>query len=75
MEAGKTLLERQYKNALHCAYVIASVEGPTGFYKGYLANLCLGAGTAIMLIIFQQIDGPQTPKCGTLWTTIGIYEN
>jgi solute carrier family 25 (adenine nucleotide translocator) protein 4/5/6/31 len=57
MEANRTLAERQYKNGLHCAHVIAKTEGIQGFYKGFLANLYLGAGGALVLILFQQIDG------------------
>jgi len=57
MEADMPVELRMYKGAFHCLNAIAKAEGLGGLYKGFVANLFRGAGTAFMLVLFQQITG------------------
>jgi solute carrier family 25 (adenine nucleotide translocator) protein 4/5/6/31 len=57
MEADMPVESRKYKGAFHCLEALVEAEGLGGLYKGFLANLLRGAGTAFMLVLFQQITG------------------
>merc|ERR1711988_438654 len=57
MEADMPVELRMYKGAFHCLNAIFRAEGLGGLYKGFVANLFRGAGTAFMLVLFQQITG------------------
>ncbi|CAG9855635.1 unnamed protein product [Phyllotreta striolata] len=43
----------KYKNLPHCWKTIYKEEGIRGFYKGSLANMILGFGAAVLLVVFD----------------------
>lgn len=46
----------QYKSAINCAWTMATKEGPTAFYKGFVPSfLRLGSWNVVMFVSFEQI--------------------
>uniref|UniRef100_A0A6Q2Z2I1 Mitochondrial brown fat uncoupling protein 1 n=1 Tax=Esox lucius TaxID=8010 RepID=A0A6Q2Z2I1_ESOLU len=46
----------QYKSAINCAWVMATKEGPTAFYKGFVPSfLRLGSWNVVMFVSFEQL--------------------
>ncbi|CAD7931756.1 unnamed protein product [Amoebophrya sp. A25] len=55
MESEKPMNERMYKGTLHCAATIVKTEGITGLYKGIVADVVRGAGSALVLVAYDRI--------------------
>mmetsp|Transcript_9710 Transcript_9710/g.23915 ORF Transcript_9710/g.23915 Transcript_9710/m.23915 type:complete len:310 (-) Transcript_9710:1178-2107(-) len=55
MESEKPMAERMYKGTLHCATTIVKTEGITGLYKGLVADIVRGAGSALVLVAYDRI--------------------
>lgn len=55
MESEKPMAERMYKGTLHCAATIVKTEGITGLYKGLVADIVRGAGSALVLVAYDRI--------------------
>uniref|UniRef100_A0AAZ3P1D4 Dicarboxylate carrier UCP2 n=1 Tax=Oncorhynchus tshawytscha TaxID=74940 RepID=A0AAZ3P1D4_ONCTS len=46
----------QYKSAINCAWTMATKEGPTAFYKGFVPSfLRLGSWNVVMFVSFEQL--------------------
>ncbi|XP_060939479.1 mitochondrial brown fat uncoupling protein 1 [Limanda limanda] len=46
----------QYRSAINCAWTMATKEGPTAFYKGFVPSfLRLGSWNVVMFVTFEQI--------------------
>lgn len=55
MESEKPMAERMYKGTLHCATTIVKTEGIAGLYKGIVADVVRGAGSALVLVAYDRI--------------------
>ncbi|CAK8694098.1 unnamed protein product [Clavelina lepadiformis] len=56
MQAGRELNQRHYKNTLDCWVKIYRTEGGLrGFYKGALSNVFRGAGSALVLVFYDEV--------------------
>jgi solute carrier family 25 (adenine nucleotide translocator) protein 4/5/6/31 len=55
IEASKPLDQQIYKGMGDCFQKILASEGPTGFFKGALANVLRGTGAAIVLVLYDEI--------------------
>ncbi|XP_078532992.1 mitochondrial brown fat uncoupling protein 1 [Lissotriton helveticus] len=46
----------QYKSAINCAWTMATKEGPTAFYKGFVPSfLRLGSWNVVMFVSYEQL--------------------
>jgi len=54
MESEKTVEDRMYKGALHCAQKIIADEGVSAMFKGAGANVLRGTGAALVLVLYGE---------------------
>eukprot|EP00924_Labyrinthula_sp_SR-Ha-C_P009147 snap_masked-scaffold_2-processed-gene-14.18-mRNA-1 protein AED:0.04 eAED:0.04 QI:418/0.5/0.66/1/0/0/3/158/311 len=55
MESEKPKAERMYKGTGHAMMKIMKDEGPSGMFKGALANIFRGVGASLVLVIYGEI--------------------
>lgn len=55
MQSGRKATEIVYKNTLHCWVTIANQEGASAFFKGAFSNVLRGTGSAIVLVLYDEI--------------------
>lgn len=55
MQSDKPVEERLYKGTVDCAIKIMKDEGPTGMFKGALANIFRGVGASLVLVLYGEI--------------------
>jgi solute carrier family 25 (adenine nucleotide translocator) protein 4/5/6/31 len=55
MQSGRSKGDVMYKNTLDCWRQIYKTEGVKGFYKGVLANVLRGTGSAFVLVLYDEI--------------------
>jgi len=48
--------ERLYKGTIDCFRVIIQKEGPSAFFKGAWSNVIRGAGGALVLVFYDEIQ-------------------
>jgi len=60
MQSGRKAADgtpvREYKNTLDCIFKIARKEGPSAFFRGAWSNVLRGAGGAIVLVLYEEIQ-------------------
>ncbi|VWU48274.1 ADP/ATP transporter on adenylate translocase [Hepatocystis sp. ex Piliocolobus tephrosceles] len=56
MSGRKTKEEIQYKNTIDCWIKILKYEGLRGFFKGAWANVIRGAGGALVLVFYDELQ-------------------
>jgi len=54
MESEKTIEDRMYKGAAHCAQKIIADEGVAAMFKGAGANVLRGTGAALVLVLYGE---------------------
>jgi solute carrier family 25 (adenine nucleotide translocator) protein 4/5/6/31 len=54
MESEKTVEDRMYKGAAHCAQKIIADEGVAAMFKGAGANVLRGTGAALVLVLYGE---------------------
>lgn len=54
MQSGEK--QKLYKGTIDCFRVIASQEGPKAFFKGAWSNVLRGAGGALVLVLYDEIQ-------------------
>jgi len=54
MQSGEK--ERLYKGTMDCFRVIVQKEGPSAFFKGAWSNVIRGAGGALVLVLYDEIQ-------------------
>ena len=55
MQSDKPVEERLYKGTLDCGIKILREEGPSGMFKGALANIFRGVGASLVLVLYGEI--------------------
>jgi len=55
MQSDKPIEERLYKGTLDCGLKIMKDEGPSGMFKGALANIFRGVGASLVLVLYGEI--------------------
>ncbi|KAI9222738.1 mitochondrial carrier domain-containing protein [Blastocladiella britannica] len=56
MQAGRAAEDRQYKSTMDCIAKMAKNEGSSAFFKGALSNVLRGAGSAIVLVLYDEFQ-------------------
>merc|ERR1719482_1116311 len=56
MQSDKPVEEQIYKGTLDCGVKILKEEGPSGMYKGALANIFRGVGASLVLVLYGEIQ-------------------
>jgi len=60
MQSGRKAADgtplREYKNTLDCWIKIGTKEGPGAFFRGAWSNVLRGAGGAIVLVIYEELQ-------------------
>jgi len=58
MQSGRKSADKpkEYKSTLDCWYKIAKNEGPGAFFRGALSNVLRGAGGAIVLVCYEEMQ-------------------
>jgi solute carrier family 25 (mitochondrial adenine nucleotide translocator), member 4/5/6/31 len=56
MQAGKPLEAREYRSTLDCWRKMAVNEGTRGFFKGAWTNTVRGAGAAVVLPLYDEVQ-------------------
>ena len=56
MQAGKAIEAREYNGTLDCWRKIAAQEGTKGFFKGAFTNVVRGAGAAVVLPLYDEVQ-------------------
>merc|ERR1719326_1399656 len=55
MQSDKPKSEQLYKGTLDCGIKILREEGPSGMFKGALANIFRGVGASLVLVLYGEI--------------------
>lgn len=55
MQSDKPIEERLYKGTFDCGLKIMKDEGPSGMFKGALANIFRGVGASLVLVLYGEI--------------------
>jgi len=55
MQSGRPVAERQYKGTLDCWVKIAKTEGRRAFFKGAFSNILRGTGSALVLVLYDEV--------------------
>ena len=55
MQAGVPVLQRHYRNSLHCIRLVWNREGLRGFYLGLGPNLVRSVGGALLLVGYDSV--------------------
>jgi len=56
MQSGRSDKPKEYKNTLDCWVKIARNEGMAAFFRGALSNVLRGAGGAIVLVLYEEMQ-------------------
>jgi len=56
MQSGRTDKPKEYKSTLDCWYKILKNEGPAALFRGALSNVIRGAGGAIVLVLYDEMQ-------------------
>jgi len=56
MQSGRSDKPKEYKNTLDCWFKIARNEGAGAFFRGALSNVLRGAGGAIVLVLYDEMQ-------------------
>lgn len=56
MQSGRSDKPKEYKGTLDCWFKIARNEGVGAFFKGALSNVLRGAGGAIVLVMYEEMQ-------------------
>lgn len=56
MQAGKAESLQEYKSTIDCWRKIAVNEGARGFFKGAWTNTVRGAGAAVVLPLYEEVQ-------------------
>jgi len=56
MQSGRSDRPKEYKNTLDCWFKIAKNEGAGAFFRGALSNVLRGAGGALVLVFYEELQ-------------------